>query len=219
MAVQNPTSNYNWSLPTPGASVGVWGQMLNEILGDDATGIDALLAQRLPLSGGTLTGHLNITGGGTLRIAGNTVITAARTLQNVNIAAGLVNSGTLSAARIPDLPASRITSGQFSVSRIPDLPAHKITSGVLLESRIPTMNAAKITSGYFPVTRGGTGRQSFDSGHLLRGAGSNAVATLSPGGAGGFVYSDGSNWTRRSITVSTGGPSGTPQDGDLWLRY
>lgn len=218
MAVQNPTSNYNWTLPTPGASVGVWGQMLNEILGDDATGIDALLAQRLPLSGGTITGNLNIASG-ELRFGGTVVIDSGRNIRNVNIGASTVNSGTLSEARIPNLPASRITSGQFSVSRIPDLPAHKITSGVLPESRIPTMNAAKITSGYFPVTRGGTGRQSFDSGHLLRGAGSNAVATLPPGGAGGFVYSDGSNWTRRSITVSTGGPSGTPQDGDLWLRY
>lgn len=63
MATQDPTVNYNWNLPAVGGDTGAWGGMLNTIIGDDATGIDAVLKAvsdvanaALPKAGGTLTG-------------------------------------------------------------------------------------------------------------------------------------------------------------------
>ena len=59
-----------------------------------------------------------------------------------------VTSGTVAAARIANLDASKITTGTFgSADRIPNLPASKITSGTLGTDRIPDLDASKITSG------------------------------------------------------------------------
>lgn len=52
-------------------------------------------------------------------------------------AASDITSGTLDAARIPNLAASKITSGSFADARIPNLAATKITSGTLADARIP----------------------------------------------------------------------------------
>ena len=43
MATQDPTTNYGWDLPTVGGDTGAWGTKLNSIIGDDATGIDAVI--------------------------------------------------------------------------------------------------------------------------------------------------------------------------------
>src|SRR5690606_28486774 len=43
MATQNPTSNYNWTLPTVGGSADAWGTILNAIIADDVTGINAVV--------------------------------------------------------------------------------------------------------------------------------------------------------------------------------
>jgi hypothetical protein len=72
------------------------------------------------------------------------------TLDIGSIPAARVNSGTLDAARIPNLPASRITSGAFDAARIPNLDASKITSGIFGTGRIPNLGASKITAGTFP---------------------------------------------------------------------
>lgn len=65
MAVQDPTTNYNWNIPDVGLDVGTWGGILRTIIGDDVTGVDAVLKAvsnvanaALPLAGGTLTGAL-----------------------------------------------------------------------------------------------------------------------------------------------------------------
>ena len=65
MATQDPTTNYNWDLPTVAGSSGAWGTALNTIFGDDSTGIDAVVKAisdvadaALPLAGGTMTGEL-----------------------------------------------------------------------------------------------------------------------------------------------------------------
>jgi len=55
--------------------------------------------------------------------------------------------GTLGAAQIPNLDASKITSGVFNSARIPDLDASKTTSGTFAAARIPGLDASKITSG------------------------------------------------------------------------
>jgi hypothetical protein len=65
MATQDPTTNYGWDLPTVSGSTNTWGTELNAILGDDATGIDAIIKAvsvianaAMPQSGGTFTGNV-----------------------------------------------------------------------------------------------------------------------------------------------------------------
>ncbi len=65
MAVQDPTTNYSWPLPDQGADAGAWGTMLRVIVGDDATGLDAVVKAisdiadaALPLAGGVITGDV-----------------------------------------------------------------------------------------------------------------------------------------------------------------
>lgn len=67
MATQDPTVNYTWNLPTVGGDAGNWGTMLNTILGDDSTGIDAVVKAvsvianaALPKAGGTMTGRIDV---------------------------------------------------------------------------------------------------------------------------------------------------------------
>jgi len=67
MATQDPTDNYNWNLPDVAGDVGAWGALLNAIIGDDVTGIDAVLQAvsdvadaALPLAGGVLTGEVTV---------------------------------------------------------------------------------------------------------------------------------------------------------------
>ena len=48
-----------------------------------------------------------------------------------------ITSGTLAAARIPNLDAGKITSGTFAAARIPGLDASKITSGTISIDRLP----------------------------------------------------------------------------------
>lgn len=67
MPVDNPTTNYGWVLPIPGASPGVWGTILNEALGDTISGIDAVLKTvqdtadaALSRVGGTMTGLVRV---------------------------------------------------------------------------------------------------------------------------------------------------------------
>lgn len=52
-------------------------------------------------------------------------------------AAGDITSGTLAAARIPSLDASKIASGTLAAARIPALDASKITSGTISIDRLP----------------------------------------------------------------------------------
>jgi hypothetical protein len=67
MATQDPTTNYGWDLPADQGDAGLWGAALNTILGDDSTGIDAVVKAvsdvadaALPVAGGTMTGNLKL---------------------------------------------------------------------------------------------------------------------------------------------------------------
>ena len=62
-----------------------------------------------------------------------------------------VSSGTLDAARIPNLSASKITSDTLSADRIPSLAASKIGSGTFDAARIPDLSET-----YLPLTAGST---------------------------------------------------------------
>lgn len=67
MAYDDPTANYGWNLPDEDGDTNDWGRLLNEIFGNDSTGIDAVLQAvsdvadaALPRAGGTMTGDLII---------------------------------------------------------------------------------------------------------------------------------------------------------------
>jgi hypothetical protein len=67
MAVQDPSTNYSWNLPNDLADDGAWGAMLRTIIGDDSTGIDAIIKgvsdvanAALPRSGGSMTGEIDV---------------------------------------------------------------------------------------------------------------------------------------------------------------
>lgn len=71
-----------------------------------------------------------------VRLSGSTL---GRTASGMSVlgcpASGI--TGTLAAARIPGLAASKITSGTFNTDRIPNLNASKINAGTLDDARIP----------------------------------------------------------------------------------
>jgi hypothetical protein len=50
--------------------------------------------------------------------------------------ASALGSGTVPAARIPDLDAGKITTGTLAMARIPNLDASKITTGTLADARL-----------------------------------------------------------------------------------
>jgi hypothetical protein len=156
MAVQNPTTNYAWALPTVGASIGVWGTLLNALLGDDVAGVDAVVKAvsvvanaAMPKAGGSFTGavtalaNVDINGSGELLVNGVSVLTQARVLQNVTADAAIITSGVLAGARIPFLDASWITTGAFADARIPALAASKITSGTFANALIAQGNVTQ----------------------------------------------------------------------------
>ena len=67
--------------------------------------------------------------------------------------AGLTNlppaalNGTLTAAQIPVLDASKITTGTLGTAVIPSLDAAKITTGIFDPNRIPALDGSKLTTG------------------------------------------------------------------------
>ena len=84
-----PTPNYGWILPSPGASAGVWGTLLNEVF-DDASpaGVDQVVKAvsdvanaAMPKAGGTFTGAV----------------------ENLDDQYALVNKGSISGAQTLDL--------------------------------------------------------------------------------------------------------------------
>lgn len=102
MATQDPTTNYSWNLPTVGGSTGSWGGELNSIIGDDATGIDAVVKAvsdvadaALPKAGGTMTGEV------TILTATHTVVDLGATISGstaLNFASGDFFHGTINGA-------------------------------------------------------------------------------------------------------------------------
>ena len=94
--------------------------------------------------------NVNITGGSVAAGAISGTLSAAR-IPNLN--ASKINAGTLNADRIPSLSASKVTSGSFTQARIPNLAASKITSGTFNSGRIPNLNANKLTSGTLAYQR------------------------------------------------------------------
>lgn len=67
MAVQDPTTNFDWALPDVGGDTGAWGGLLRTIIGDDVVGIDKVLNDvkttadaAMPVEGGAFTGLVTV---------------------------------------------------------------------------------------------------------------------------------------------------------------
>lgn len=54
MATQDPTVNFGFNLPDVGGDSGLWGVLLNAILGDDVAGIDKLLFDTITVANAAL---------------------------------------------------------------------------------------------------------------------------------------------------------------------
>lgn len=104
----------------------------------------------------------------------------------------------LTAAQIPDLPASKIASGTLDAARIPNLSASKITSDTLSADRIPNLSAAKITSGTLDAAR----IPALSASKI-----SEANTTLA-------------SFSGRRIYISQSAPTtGQGSVGDIWIQY
>jgi hypothetical protein len=117
MATSDPTVNYSWNLPANGGDSSAWGTMLNTIIGDTVTGIDAILKSvsdlasgALPKSGGTMTGNLKtLTQNLTLVDLGSLGGT-----ENIDMATGNVFKGSHSASAIT-FTFSNVPTGAFAI--------------------------------------------------------------------------------------------------------
>jgi hypothetical protein len=231
MAVQNPTTNFNWTLPVVGASVGTWGTLLNQILGDDGAGsLDSIL-QSSKAAGWVTSGAFHVD-----RIP--------------SLDAAKIGSGTFVNARIA---AGNVTQHQAALSigwgQLTSVPSTFAPANHDINGSVHT--------GTLGVAKGGTGVGSLASGNLAVGAGTGAMTALAPSTAGGFVRSNGSAWVRSTIqaadvpnlsatkitadefniariptitsakvatdvakvTISSSAHSGTPAAGTIWARY
>jgi len=73
MTVQDPTTNYGWPLPNVGGDGGSWGAMIRTYIGDDVTGVDAIVYAisvvadaAMPKAGGIFTGDVEYAAGSRL---------------------------------------------------------------------------------------------------------------------------------------------------------
>lgn len=127
--------------------------------------------------------------------------TAATSTNNTQIATtAFVQAviAALTAAQIPNLPASKTTSGTFDAARIPNLSASKITSDTLSADRIPNLSAAKITSGTLDAAR----IPALSASKI-----SEANTTLA-------------SFSGRRIYISQSAPTtGQGSVGDIWIQY
>ena len=128
MTTQDPTTNYGWDLPTDGGDNGSWGSMLNAILGDDVTGVDAILKDvsdvadaAMPAAGGAFTGEVSmLTQTFTLSDLGNIVTTQELDLDAANFFYATVTGAvTISFTNVPSgvvFVVFEITNGGSNVS-------------------------------------------------------------------------------------------------------
>lgn len=131
MATVDPTTNYSWNLPDVNGDDGSWGAALNAILGDDATGIDAVLKAvsdvadaALPVAGGSMTGELDVlTERFVTNNLGNMTGTATMDLDVANFFYGTVTGDvTISFSNVPASP-----DGVFVTLELTNPGAHTIT--------------------------------------------------------------------------------------------
>lgn len=93
-----------------------------------------------------------------------------RNATNAEAQAGAINNATITPSSLSSalgaysFNASQVGSGTLAAARIPNLDAGKVTSGVFAAARIPAINisAGQVTSGTLPVARGGTGASSWE---------------------------------------------------------
>jgi len=118
MATQDPTVNFTWDLPNVAGDTGNWGALLNTILGDDSTGIDAVLFAvqttanaALPKAGGTMTGHLAMA---TASCEGGSISAGSGTKTiDLAVANFYSSAGNLSGAVVLDIVNVQSSSGDF----------------------------------------------------------------------------------------------------------
>ena len=99
-------------------------------------------------------------------------------------------TGTLTAAQVPSLDASKIASGSFTAAQIPNLDAAKITTGTFTTTQIPNLDGAKIAVGTVADARLSAnvaqlnGANTFSGVNTLNNAANTFTGTFTGNGAG-----------------------------------
>jgi hypothetical protein len=164
MATQDPTTNYNWNLPTVGGDAGSWGTALNSIIGDDATGIDTVVKAvsdvanaALAKAGGTMTGELKmLTEAFTVSVEGSQSGAVTLDCDNGNMFT-MTLSGNVTSVALSNLPASGTFFG--GVIEITGASTYSVTWGAAWKwpsGTAPTQTQAGVDVYYFYTTDGGT---------------------------------------------------------------
>lgn len=105
------------------------------------------------MTNANVTGTVNATAG---NIGGCSISNGV-----LNVGAANITSGTIAAARIPNLSADKITAGTINADRIPNISASKITSGTISTSRL---DSSVITTSNFSSKTLSTGSLTVNSG-------------------------------------------------------
>ena len=129
----------------------VFGRSIGGVSGGviSQTQLNQLDHKYVNVSGDELTGNLDLKNNKIINLGNPTSSTDAITksyVDNINLNADRITSGTFNVDRIPGLDASKITTGTLSAQRMPaiDADASIITRGVFDAARIPVITNSKL---------------------------------------------------------------------------
>ena len=124
----NPTTNYNWTLPTVGSSTGTWGTTLNalfQFIDDQMLTTNTIAAAALPVAGGTMTGPVKVLEVNDTVVNKGTSVSGAVTLdlETGNVFYGTMD-GSITSVEVTNPPASgtgffvilELTNAGFNIS-------------------------------------------------------------------------------------------------------
>ena len=169
--------SYNGTALDVEGNITVSGTVDGRDVASDGSKLDGI-ASGATANAGTVTSVATGTG-----LTGGT-ITGSGTISLTSHSGDLITSGTVAAARIANLAASKITSGTFNAARIPSLDASKITTGTIASARLDADTA------HLSGTQTFSGAKSFTT-----------RVTITDGGADGLLMNNDTSNSANSTRI------------------